>query len=395
MAIVVGSQAEQDFLGNLVRFYQVALGRQPDNAGLEYWFNVGKANGLDLTATTKGFLPQEVLMHSPARFIDDLYHSVLGRDGDQAGFDFWVGLINTGQMTYQQVALSFALSDEFKAATNAGVADVVAKAISGSPIDPIKSLAGIPVYDYGPQPPIVVEVPVEIIVEVPVEVPVYVNVPTPTAEAHALSLNADTTVSILARKANGDFLPGTGNPNDNFAVLTDSTANVEIAARIFHRQSAEDVNPIAQGVNGNRAFVEYNIDAGTQDGEHGAPVNVNRSDASMHFAISGAPGFMSDGDTQYVMKFYKADVLVNTIKLTADASGNQQWKMPDGVTVAIGDDPVSTTAITNSVNMAFGYSFADADLDPGTYKISIEQVGLVGLQAGQVTAALDVIFNAV
>ena len=393
MAIAANTQIEKDFLSDLVRYYQVALGRQPDAQGLEYWFNQGKANGFNLTKTTAGFLPVEVMMHSPARFLDDLYHSVLGRDADQSGFDYWLGQINTGKMTYQQVALSFALSGEFKAATNAGVADVVAKAIAGAPIDPLKSLAGIPEYQYGPQPPITVEVPVEVIKEVPVEVPVYVS--TPTAEAHVLTLNADTTVSLLARKANGDFLSGTGNPNDNFAVLHDNTANVEIAARIFHRQSAEDVNPINSGVNGNRAFVEYNIDAGVQDGEHGAPVNINRSDASMHFAISGAPGFMTDGDTQYVMKFYKEGTLVNTIKLTADANGNQQWKMPDGVTVAIGDDPVSTTAATNSINMAFGYSFADADLDPGTYKISIEQVGLVGLQAGQVTAALDVIFHAV
>lgn len=390
MSITVSSQAERDFLSTLVKAYQVAFGRQPDNAGLEYWYNHGKANGLDIVKTTAGFLPAEVLLQSPGHFVDDLYHSVLGRDADASGFSYWVNQLSTG-MSKQQVMLSFALSNEFGGKVVQGVFDVVQKATLGQVIDTSHGLSGIPVYDYAPKPP------VEVIREVPVEVPVFIDrpVPTPTAEAHVLALNADTTVSILARKANGDFLPGTGNPNDNFAALHDNTANTEIAARIFHRQSAEDVNPIAQGVNGNRAFVEYNIDAGVQDGEHGAPINLNRSDASMHFAISGAPGFMSDGDTQYVMKFFKESALVNTITLTADAAGNQQWKMPDGVTVAIGDDPVSTTAITNSVNMSFGYSFADADLDVGTYKIAIEQVGLVGLQAGQVTAALDVIFHAV
>ena len=80
MPIVVSTPAESAFLSDLIRIYQIALGRQPDNAGLEYWFAQGKANGLDIVKTTAGFLPPEILTHSPARFVDDLYHSALGRD---------------------------------------------------------------------------------------------------------------------------------------------------------------------------------------------------------------------------------------------------------------------------------------------------------------------------
>lgn len=394
MVIKVNSQAETDFLGNLVRFYQVALGRQPDNAGLEYWYNQGKANGLDLVKTTAGFIPPEQLLHTPERFVSDLYHSVLGRDPDDSGWSYWLNQIENG-MSYQKVALSFALSSEFKTATSAGVASVVAKAIAGQAIDTHQVLGGVQAYDYGPKPPVTVEVPVEVIKEVKVYVDNPYPVPTPTAEAHVLTFNPDKTVSVQAQKANGDLLVGTSIPATDFAVLHDNTANVEIAARIAHRQSGEDVAPIASGISGNRAFVEYNIDAGTQNGLHNNPVNINRSEAQFNFAITGGSGFMADGDTQYVMKFFKEGALVNTITLSADANGNQQWKMPDGVTVAIGDDPVSTVVANNSVNMAFPFAFADADLDVGTYKISIEQVGLVGLQAGQVTAALDVIFHAV
>lgn len=78
MSITLNTQAERDFLADLVRAYQAGLGRAPDNAGLEYWFNVGKANGFNLIETTKGFLPPEVLMQSPGHFVDDLYHSVAG-----------------------------------------------------------------------------------------------------------------------------------------------------------------------------------------------------------------------------------------------------------------------------------------------------------------------------
>lgn len=400
MSITLTTQAERDFLSDLVRAYQAGLGRAPDNAGLEYWYNVGKANGFNLIETTKGFLPPEVLMQSPGHFIDDLYHSVLGRDADLAGFNYWTSKLSSGEMTKQQVMLSFALSTEFKAATNQGVFAVVQQAELGQPIDSSHGLAGIPVYDYAPKPPVTVEV----IKEVPVVVDHFINVPVPvpTAEAHAISFNADGTVSTLAQKVGGDFLSGTGNLSTGFAIVTDTTTNVEMALRPFHRQSAEDVNPIASGQNGTRGWAEYNLDAGHQDGDHGAPINVNRADASMHFSITGAPGFMTDGDTKFTLSFWKdtdpsaADhwQLLNKLTLVAQADGTQAW-VDQANNVVIGDDPASTVAATNSMNAAFGYWLGTANTAPGRYMVSIDEVAVVGLPAGQSVAGVSAIVNLV
>lgn len=404
MAIVTSPPAESAFLANLIRVYQIGLGRQPDLQGLEYWFAQGKANGLDIGKIASGFLPVEVLQHTPERFLSDLYHSALGRDADADGYAFWLGQIKSGAMSYQKVMLSFALSSEFTTNTATGVADVISKATAGLPIDTSKPLGGVPAYDYTPHPPIVVEVPVEVIKEVVTEVPVFVDRPVavPTAEAHTISVNFDGSVSILAQKPNGEFLAGSGNPATGFLVVTDQTNNVEMALRPFHRQSGEDVDPIAYGQNGSRGWAEYNLDAGRQDGDHGAPINLNRADASVHAAISGAPGFMTDGDTRYVMTFSK-DInpgagdtwqVINTLTLSAQPNGAQVWVDKNG-NVAIGDDPVSTTAATNSMNFAFAYMLGTADAPAGRYMLSIDQVSLVGLAAGQSVSGADAIINLV
>lgn len=391
MPINATTDAQKAFLSELIKAYQAGLGRMPDNAGLEYWYNVGVSNGYDLIATTKGFLPPEVLMQSPGHFIDDLYHSVLGRDADLAGYNYWTQKLASGAMTKQEVMLSFALSQEFGTAVAQGVYDTMQKAIAGTPIDTSHPLAGIPVYDYTPKPP------VEVIKEVPVEVIKIVDhyIDVPVIEKHVVTADVDGTASTLAQKANGDLLVGTGIPANNMQLVVDHTSNIELALGLMHRQSAEDVNPDSWTFTDGALVGNYHIDAGTQNGLHNNPVNANRSEASIKYAISGGPGALSDGDTRIDMVLMKDGALVNTLTLAAiNPDGSHIWKDKNG-NIVIADDPASQYSAVNSQNMAFGHMFGQADLPAGEYDVTLQTVQLTGVLSGQVTASNTVHFTAV
>ena len=49
-----------------------------------------------------------------SQFVDKMYANVLLRSADTGGFNVWVGVLNSGQMTRAQVALSFLDSVEFQ-----------------------------------------------------------------------------------------------------------------------------------------------------------------------------------------------------------------------------------------------------------------------------------------
>ena len=49
-----------------------------------------------------------------AQFVDRMYANVLLRSADTGGLNAWVGVLNSGQMTRAQVALSFLDSVEFQ-----------------------------------------------------------------------------------------------------------------------------------------------------------------------------------------------------------------------------------------------------------------------------------------
>lgn len=48
------------------------------------------------------------------QFVERMYNNILLRSSDIGGFNFWVGQLNSGQLTREQVALSFLDSGEFQ-----------------------------------------------------------------------------------------------------------------------------------------------------------------------------------------------------------------------------------------------------------------------------------------
>jgi Ca2+-binding RTX toxin-like protein len=95
------SQSEME---DVVELYIAYFNRAPDAVGLAYWANAF-AEGLTLhdMATlfidqpeTRATYPEDMSTHD---FATAVYNNVLGRTPDQAGLDFWVGVIESGAIT--------------------------------------------------------------------------------------------------------------------------------------------------------------------------------------------------------------------------------------------------------------------------------------------------------
>ncbi|WEJ59171.1 DUF4214 domain-containing protein [Devosia sp. FJ2-5-3] len=117
--------------GQMVRLYKAAFNRDPDDAGLGFWIRHQDDRIADLKAVAAGFMGSAEFAAlygteatvSNSAFVGLLYTNALGREKDQAGFDFWVGQLESGQYSRQDMLLFFADSAENKATTAPGMAD--------------------------------------------------------------------------------------------------------------------------------------------------------------------------------------------------------------------------------------------------------------------------------
>ena len=106
--------------GQTYRIYQAAFNRTPDKGGLGYWISRmdGGTAGAEVAA---GFMASDeftgIYGKAPTAevFVAKLYDNVLHRQYDQAGFDYWVGIIKNGY-SRPLVLLEFAEGAENKAA---------------------------------------------------------------------------------------------------------------------------------------------------------------------------------------------------------------------------------------------------------------------------------------
>jgi hypothetical protein len=83
------------------RLYQAAFNRQPDIGGLGFWIMAYK-NGSTLQDISGGFMQSDEFKKmygaQPTNelIISKFYNNVLHRDAEKSGFDWWVGVLNTG-----------------------------------------------------------------------------------------------------------------------------------------------------------------------------------------------------------------------------------------------------------------------------------------------------------
>jgi hypothetical protein len=125
---------------NVAALYQIALARQPDLAGLEYWIwqydravASGQSTEQALSTVAGGFLvsPEFNTRFTTAAaaadhggvndqaFVTQLYQNVLGRSPDPSGFAYWINLLSTGADSRADVLAGFATSPEFQTAMSA------------------------------------------------------------------------------------------------------------------------------------------------------------------------------------------------------------------------------------------------------------------------------------
>lgn len=105
----------------VIRLYQTAFNRLPDNAGLTAWvvpFSTGAitlqsiANGFTQSTEFTSLYPTSL---SNAQYVGALYWNILQRQGEDAGIKGWVSALDSGALTRAQVLLGFSESGEFTA----------------------------------------------------------------------------------------------------------------------------------------------------------------------------------------------------------------------------------------------------------------------------------------
>ena len=97
------------------RLYKIVLGRDCDTSGLEYWttnLKTGTKTGKEVAGDfflSKEYEDKNV---SDDKYIDDLYRTLMGRDGDSDGIAYWTKSLKDGTPR-RNIFLGFADSDEF------------------------------------------------------------------------------------------------------------------------------------------------------------------------------------------------------------------------------------------------------------------------------------------
>jgi len=97
------------------RMYTVALGRNAETDGLEYWTNLLLTHKTDGANLANGFILSEEFFtqnYSNIEFVNVLYRTFLNREADAAGLSYWVNQLDT-QTSRKHVLAGFVNSPEF------------------------------------------------------------------------------------------------------------------------------------------------------------------------------------------------------------------------------------------------------------------------------------------
>jgi hypothetical protein len=117
----------------IVDFYRGLLARLPDSQGFGYWltrFRQAQCQGAGAIAAEVDGISSAFMngleyngrSRDNAEFVGDLYNAYLRRGGDLAGVQYWIGQLNGGALTRDQVRQQFQGSPEFSSRVNAVVA---------------------------------------------------------------------------------------------------------------------------------------------------------------------------------------------------------------------------------------------------------------------------------
>lgn len=99
------------------RLYQAYFLRQPDAAGLNYWIDVSVDGASHVDIAREFELSQEFKnrygeLNNDA-FLELIYANVLCRIPDEIGFGYWLGFLDSGEMSRPEMLIYFAESAEY------------------------------------------------------------------------------------------------------------------------------------------------------------------------------------------------------------------------------------------------------------------------------------------
>jgi hypothetical protein len=106
--------------GAMYRLYQAAFDRKPDLGGLGFWINATD-NGVSLASIAGGFMQSAEFKTlygtnpTTEEILTRFYQNVLHRQPEQAGYDFWLGILKSGAARPDEVLVAFAESPENQA----------------------------------------------------------------------------------------------------------------------------------------------------------------------------------------------------------------------------------------------------------------------------------------
>ncbi|MGA8169378.1 MAG: DUF4214 domain-containing protein [Methylocystis sp.] len=132
----------------VIREYQAAFGRVPDQAGLAYWVGIVGANPSALSTLSTTFANSaeftarygaNATTPASVALVAELYENVLGRQPDAAGLSYWA---NSG-LNAAQLLQAFAQSGEFITNTTAAVTAYENLEAAGTPPVPPVSLLSL------------------------------------------------------------------------------------------------------------------------------------------------------------------------------------------------------------------------------------------------------------
>ena len=103
--------------GDVLRLYRAFFNREPDVAGAKYWINLNDQD-YPLDQIAEFFTLSEEFSNNyagttDAQYLAAVYENVLGRIYDQEGFDYWLGLLSSGQLNRGGVVRWIAANAEF------------------------------------------------------------------------------------------------------------------------------------------------------------------------------------------------------------------------------------------------------------------------------------------
>ncbi len=123
---IFGNTAARAEVDTVVDFYRGLLSRLPDSPGLDFWlaqFRAAQCQGASavyaqveaISSAYAGSPEYAARGRSNSQYIGDLYNAFLRRGGDLEGVAFWIGQLDSGGKTREQVRRDFIASPEFSA----------------------------------------------------------------------------------------------------------------------------------------------------------------------------------------------------------------------------------------------------------------------------------------